>query len=122
MRFFFVLFVLLATLPASAEDWKTTDGKTYSNVKVVKVEADAVTVLCSDGGALIPLDKLPPTLQKRFSYDPAKAKVAAAARAETDAQNAKQLQAEIEQAQKLKQKQAVQDASQVNQAKAATTH
>lgn len=63
-----------------AEDWTTTDGKTFQNVKVVKVEDDAVTILDKDGGALVPLATLPPDLQKQFHYDPAKAQVAAAAR------------------------------------------
>jgi hypothetical protein len=108
----------LVSLPAWAEDWTTTDGKTYESIKVVKVEDDAVTVLCKDGGALIPLSKLPPTLQKRFSYDPVKAKAAADARAEQEAKNAQQLQAEIDQANKLKQQQAVQNAKQIGDGKA----
>ena len=117
-----MLIVLLGTLPAYAEDWKTTDGKTYVDVKVIRVEDDAVTILCRDGGALVPLVELNPTLQKRFSYDPVKAKAAAAARAQQDAINAKQLQAEIDLAQKMKKQQAIQDANQVNQAKEATSN
>jgi len=125
MRVFFFLIILLGTLPlyAAGESWTTTDGKTYQEVKVVRVEDDAVTILCKDGGALVPIAKLPPPLQKRFSYDPAKAKVAAAARADQEAQNAKQLQAEIDQAQKLKQQQQILNAKQVSDAKAGTaTH
>src|SRR5476649_600569 len=57
-----------------AEDWTTTDGTKYQNVKVVRVEDDAVTILYKDGGALVFLNKLPPNLQDRFDYDPAKAK------------------------------------------------
>jgi hypothetical protein len=118
MRSLLSLIVILAVLPAYAEDWTTSDGKTYQNVKVVRVEDDAVTVLTKDGGALIPLSKLSPTLQKKFSYDPAKAKIAAAARAQEDAQNAKQLQAEMDQAQKLKTQQQIQAAKQVSDGKA----
>lgn len=62
---------------AYAEDWKTTDGKTYANVTVVKVEDDAVTILDEDGGARVPLANLPADLQMRFNYDPEKAKEAA---------------------------------------------
>jgi hypothetical protein len=118
MRSLLALIVILAALPVSAEDWTTSDGKTYQNVKVVRVEDDAVTILTKDGGALVPLFKLSPALQKKFSYDPAKAKIAAAARAAEDAQNAKQLQAEIDQAQKLKQQQQIQTAKQISDAKA----
>ena len=85
-----------------AEDWTTTDGKVYQEVKVVKTEPDAITILYRDGGALVPLAKLPPDLQKRFNYDPAQAKAAAEARAEADAKNAKALQAEKEAAEKQK--------------------
>ena len=120
MRALLILIVALVTTPVMAEDWTTNDGKTYQNVKVVRVEDDAVTIICKDGGALIPIFKLSPTLQKRFSYDPAKAKAAAAARSEEDAKNAKQLQAEIEQANKLKQQQQIQAAKQVSDAKAGT--
>ena len=81
-----------------ADDWKTTDGKTYQNVVVVKTEPDAVTITHKDGGALVPLSTLPPDLQKKFNYDPATAKAAAAARAQADAKNAAALQAEMNQA------------------------
>ena len=90
-----------------AEDWTTTDGKVYKDVKVLQLEDDAVTILDSDGGALVPLATLPPDLQEKFKYDPAKAKVAAAARAQADANNPAALEAERVQAAKLK---AAQDA------------
>ncbi len=121
MRSSLILIVVLAALPLRAEDWTTTDGKTYQNVKVVRVEDDAVTILTKDGGALIPLFKLSPALQKKFSYDPAKAKIAAAARADQDAKNAQQLQAEIDLAQKMKQQQQIQTAKQISDAKAGTS-
>jgi hypothetical protein len=96
---------------ALAEDWTTTDGIKYENVRVVRVEDDAITILYKDGGALVPLLKLPPALQQKFDYDPAKAKIAADARTKADAENAKQLQAEIEQANKMKQAEALKDAA-----------
>ena len=92
---------------AHAEDWTTTDGKVYKNVKVMKLEPDAVTILDSDGGALVPLATLSPELQEKFQYDPAKAKVAAAARAQADSANPAALEAEKVHAAKLK---AAQDA------------
>ena len=97
-----ILIASLIAIPAFAETWTTTDGKTYLDVKVIRVEDDAITVLCKDGGSLIPIFKLSPALQKRFSYDPAKAKIAAEVRAKQDSENAKQLQKEIDLATKQK--------------------
>jgi len=92
-----------SSIALHGEDWTTTDGKVYHGVAVVKAEPDAVTILHHDGGALVPLAKLSPDLQKRFNYDPAKAKVAAEARAQAVAENAKHLQAEMDLAQLQKQ-------------------
>jgi hypothetical protein len=96
---------------AQGEDWTTTDGKKYEQVKVIRVEDDAVTILYKDGGVLIFLYKLPPALQQRFDYDPVKAKAAMDARAKADAENAKALQAEIELANKLKLQRQILDAN-----------
>ncbi len=90
--------ILFAAAPLHAEDWKTTDGVIYQNVKVLKVEADAVTILDSNGGALVSLAKLPADLQKRFNYDPAQAQAAADARAQSDAASVQSLNAEQKQA------------------------
>ncbi len=100
---FFAATLLLAfSIGASrAEDWTTTDGKVYRDVKVMKAEADAVTIICKDGGALVPLSTLPPDLQQRFDYDPAKAQAAADARAKANADSAKQLAIEKAKAKKL---------------------
>lgn len=106
----------LLSLQAFAEDWTTTDGKKYIDVKIVKVEDDAVTIVYKEGGALVPMIKLPPALQKKFSYDPDKAKIAADARAKADAESAKQLQAEIELAEKMKKEKAISQASGTNAA------
>ena len=99
----FAVWIFLALFVASlrAEDWKTTDGKVYQNVTVVKSEPDAVTILYRDGGALVPLANLPADLQKRFNYDPAKAKIAADARAREDAESAHALHVEMALAEKL---------------------
>lgn len=104
------LFILLAAalLTASAallwaDDWRTTDGKVYQDVNVIESAPDAVTILYHDGGALVPLANLPPDIQTRFNYDPAKARAAADARAQDDAANAKALQAEMNQAVQMRQ-------------------
>jgi hypothetical protein len=97
--------LLLSTAGLRADDWKTTDGKVYQNVSVVKAEPDAVTITHQDGGARVPLATLPPEVQKQFNYDPATAKAAADARAKADAENAKALQAEMAKAQQLRQAQ-----------------
>ena len=86
-----------------AEDWKTTDGKVYQDVQVVHAEPDAVTILHKDGGALVPLDHLPPDLKARFHYDPAQARAAAEARSRADAENAQALQAEMDRAEQMRQ-------------------
>jgi hypothetical protein len=79
-----------------AEDWTAIDGTHYESVVVVKVEADAVTILDRDGGGIVPLSKLPPDLQKRFGYDPAKAASAAAKRSAADRQNEQKLKTEAQ--------------------------
>jgi len=102
---FFLMAAPLLVMPAlllQAEDWKTTDGKVYQGVTVIKSDPDAVTILYRDGGALVPLAQLPPDLQKRFNYDPDQARKAAAARAQSDAKSAAALQAEVILAKKLK--------------------
>ncbi|HEX4141699.1 MAG TPA: hypothetical protein VHY09_15225 [Candidatus Methylacidiphilales bacterium] len=111
-----VLVLLAAPLsPGRAEDWTTTDGKIYKDVKVVKLEPDAVTILYRDGGALVPLATLPPALQEKFRYDPDKARAAANARAKADRDNPAALEAERIEAAKLK---AAQDAKYKAQKKA----
>lgn len=101
MRIIF-LFIFLS-IAVYGEDWKTADGKIYQGVTVVKVEADAVTILDEDGGARIDLARLPADLQRRFNYDPAKAKVAADKRAQDDAASAQALEEETEAAQDKRQ-------------------
>jgi len=64
-----LLCLALFSSVAKSEDWKTTDGKTYQEVKVVKVQVDTVTILYKDGGVQIPLSTLPSDLQERFHYN-----------------------------------------------------
>ena len=70
---------------------------------MIELDADTVTILHHDGGGRIPLAKLPPDLQKRYNYDPAKSKAAAEARAREDAANGKALQAEMNRASDMRQ-------------------
>jgi hypothetical protein len=109
-----ILALALGSISGFAEDWTTTDGTKYQNVRIIRVEDDAVTILYKDGGALVFLYKLPVALQQRFDYDPAKAKAAMEARAKADAENAKELQAEMELAKKLKTEQEIKYAGGTN--------
>jgi hypothetical protein len=68
-----------------AEDWTTTDGKTYRDITVISHDSLNVTVLDRDGGATLPLANLPASLQKRFNFD---AKAAALLQAQDDAKAA----------------------------------
>jgi hypothetical protein len=72
--------LLLLSVSVWADDWTTTSGTTYHDVKIVKIEADYVTIQDSDGGAKIDISKLPPDIQKTLNYDPVKAKAAMEAR------------------------------------------
>jgi hypothetical protein len=57
------------TLPSTI----TVDGITYSNVTWRTVTPATVSIFHETGVATIPLEKLPPDLQKQFGYDPQKA-------------------------------------------------
>jgi hypothetical protein len=114
-----VLALALVALPAAAEDWKTTDGTIYQNVKVIRVEDDAITIIYKDGGALVPLYKLPAALQERFDYDPVKAKIATERRAKEDAENAAALQQEIEKADVIRRQKQIEIARQLGNTNAA---
>src|ERR1700677_1031537 len=109
-----LLILALIALPAAAEDWTTTDGTRYQNVRVIRVEDDALPIIYKDGGALVFLYKLPPALQQKFDYDPVKAKIAAERRSKEDAENAAELQKEIEQAEIVKHNQQIRIANQLN--------
>jgi hypothetical protein len=111
--------IALTMVRAQADNWTTTDGKVYQGVMVVKVEDDSVTILYKDGGALVSLDKLPPDLQKKFHYDPVKAKTAAQARAKRDAQDTAALEAEKDQSEQLQQQKLIDDAKAQQKAQAA---
>lgn len=48
--------------------WTTSDGKTYNDVKIEKIQGDYVTIIHSDGGARVPISTLPDDLQKQLNY------------------------------------------------------
>jgi hypothetical protein len=71
-------------LLAWADDWSTNDGRVYKDVKIVKQDAIAVSILDSDGQVEVPLSSLPADLQKRLGYDPEKAAALAKERADQE--------------------------------------
>lgn len=78
-------FVPPSPLPSQPNwTWTTSDGKTYKNVVITKVEADCVTILHADGGARINIATLPPDIQKQLNYDPDLAAEASSKRTEQE--------------------------------------
>ncbi len=79
LRVCLLLVAFTLVVAARAEDANalprtiTVDGITYSNVTWRTVTPAAISIIHSTGAATIPLEKLPPELQKRFRYDPEKA-------------------------------------------------
>jgi hypothetical protein len=50
--------------------WTTSDGTTYQNVVVTKIEPETVTITHSMGVAHVPINLLPPDIQKQLNYGP----------------------------------------------------
>ncbi len=79
LRVCLLLLAVTVVVAARAEDTNalpgtiTVDGITYSNVTWRSVTPATVSIFHRTGVASIPLEKLPPELQKKFGYDPAKA-------------------------------------------------
>jgi hypothetical protein len=119
---YLIAFFSLVTLPvfADGEVWTTTDGIKYEDVRVIRVEDDAITIIYKDGGALVPLFKLPPALQRKFDYDPVKAKIAAEARVKSDQENNSALQKEMEAAAEFKRQQQIKAAAAMGQTNTAS--
>ncbi len=70
--FILFLLVLAPSLLADALKFKDTDGKTYAG-ELAAVEPHAIAIETDSGIIRVPFEKLPPEMQKRFNYDPAKA-------------------------------------------------
>jgi len=69
-----------------AEDIPLTDGTVYKNATILHHDAATVTILYADGGAAVPISRLPADLQKRLNYDPAAAQKQLASNAAAAAQ------------------------------------
>jgi hypothetical protein len=70
--------------PLPAQDnwtWTTSDGQTYNNVVITKIDSDTVAITHSLGVAHVPISTLPANIQKQLNYDP---QAAAARKAEAD--------------------------------------
>ncbi len=68
-----MVFLLAAVLPLRAEDWTTTDGTTYKDATLDKVEGDTVTLRDQNGEETVSLTALTPKFQKKALYLAAKA-------------------------------------------------
>ena len=68
-----MIAVGITSLNIQAEDWATSDGRIYKDVKIGSHDAANVTILDSDGGTTIPIVNLPTDIQKKLDYDPVKA-------------------------------------------------
>jgi hypothetical protein len=55
---------------ALADDFKTTDGKEYKNVKVSRVEPDGIVVITKTGISKIYFAELPQEIQNKYGYTP----------------------------------------------------
>ena len=64
--------VLLA-FAASADDFRTIDGKEYKNVTVSRVEPDGIVLVTSSGISKVYFTELSKEVQERFHYDATKA-------------------------------------------------
>ncbi len=92
-----ILFILSAGLAplCQAEDKKipeikTSSGKTYHDVQVMKVTPSEISIMHESGVTRIPLKDLPEDLKAKFGYDSVKAEAHATARAQADAQTGQQ--------------------------------
>jgi len=75
------VFVPPSPLPSqSAWTWTTSDGKTYHNVIIEKVDADRVSIFYDQGSAVIDISQLSPDIQRLLNYDPDLAAEAISAR------------------------------------------
>ncbi len=95
------------TLPTTI----TVDGITYSNVTWRTVTPATVSIFHQTGVASIPLEKLPPELQKRFGYDTQKAAEYRAAERSTETARQEALQRWLASEEAGRQREAKEDAA-----------
>jgi hypothetical protein len=69
---------VLFAFAASADDFRTIDGKEYKNVTVSRVEPDGIVITFSRGIVKLPFAELSPEIQKKYGYDEEQAKAFAA--------------------------------------------
>jgi hypothetical protein len=65
--------ILSFTSAAFAEDFKTLNGKEYTDATVTRVEADGIVVKTKSGITKVYFAELPKEVQERFHYDQEKA-------------------------------------------------
>ena len=65
---------VLFAFAASADDFRTIDGKEYKNVMVSRVEPDGIVIIFSRGIVKLPFAVLSPEIQKKYGYDEGQAK------------------------------------------------
>lgn len=68
------LLLLLLISSAIAEDIKTNDGKEYKDVTILGADPDALRIMYPSGVTRITFENLPKEIQKKYNYDPIKAK------------------------------------------------
>jgi len=72
-------FILLLTLSVSSlaeehlSSLTTTDGITYKLVTITRIDPDGLQIISGSVSTKIPFEKLSPTLQQKYGYDPTKA-------------------------------------------------
>jgi hypothetical protein len=70
VRFIFTAATFLFfSCVCKAEDWITTDGKTYKSVKIISHDDKVVTISAADGNSTFPISNLPPNIQKKVLAD-----------------------------------------------------
>lgn len=64
----------VATQATDRADITTQSGQVYTSCKITRVEPDGITVMYAKGITKIPFADLPDDLQKKYHYDPQKAR------------------------------------------------
>ena len=71
-----MFFCLLVAGYCRADDITLNDGTVYKDARVISHSVTSATIETQTGGAIVPMEKLPPDLQKKYGFDPAAAKEA----------------------------------------------
>jgi archaellum component FlaD/FlaE len=102
MKATFLSLLLLVALVAGAHalDLVTPSG-TFKDVKVTKVEAEAIRIAHSEGIALVDFDELPPAMQLEYGWTPEKSAARKAAK-EAEAKRIEEEERMIDEAPKRK--------------------